>query len=57
MGEPEGKRLLGRPKLRSKYDIRWIFRKCDRGMEWIDLAQDRDSWRTLVSVVMNRPVP
>jgi hypothetical protein len=27
------------------------------GMDWIDLAQDRDRWRALVNVVMNLPVP
>jgi hypothetical protein len=27
------------------------------GMDWIDLAQDRDQWRALVNTVMNLPVP
>jgi hypothetical protein len=27
------------------------------GMDWIELAQDRDQWRTLVNTVMNLPVP
>jgi hypothetical protein len=47
-GKPEGKRLLGRPRRRlvdhMKIDlreIRWV------GMDWIDLAQDRDQWRAL----------
>jgi hypothetical protein len=34
-----------------------IFRKWDRGMDWIDLAQDRDRWRTVVSAVMNLRFP
>jgi hypothetical protein len=38
----------------------WIFRKWDMGeggMDWIDLAQERDRWRTLVNVVKNLRVP
>jgi hypothetical protein len=33
--------------------LRWIFRKWDGGMNWIDLAQDKYRWRTFVNVVMN----
>jgi hypothetical protein len=35
----------------------WIFRKCDGGIDWIDLAQNRDRWWTLVNAVMNLQVP
>jgi hypothetical protein len=32
--------------------LRWIFRKWDGGMDWVDLDQDRKRWRTLVKAVM-----
>jgi len=36
--------------------LKWILRKCD-GMDWIDLAKDRDRWRSLVYAVMSLRVP
>jgi hypothetical protein len=58
VGKPEGKRPLGRSKRRRvdniEMDIRGIVRA---GMDWIDLAQDRDQWRALVNTVMNLRVP
>jgi hypothetical protein len=33
--------------------LRWIFRKWNGGMDWTDMAQDRDMWRAIVNVVMD----
>jgi hypothetical protein len=57
-GEPEGKRPLGRPGRRWEDNIRMDLREIGLGgMDWIDLAQDRDQWRALVNTVMNLRVP
>jgi hypothetical protein len=36
-----------------KIILKWIFKKLDRGMDWIELAQDRERWWDLVNAVMN----
>jgi hypothetical protein len=58
VGKPAGKRPLGRPRRRwvsnIKMDIREIGWDC---MDWIDLAQDSDQWRTFVYTLMNLRVP
>jgi hypothetical protein len=59
VGKPEGKRPLGRPRCtwgedNTKMDLQklgW------GGMDWIDVAEDRDRWWVLVSAVMNLWVP
>jgi hypothetical protein len=57
MGEHEGKRPLGRPRLRWEDDIKMDLQEVGcGGMDWIELAQDRDRWRALVNAVMNRRV-
>jgi len=58
VGKPEGKRPPGRPRRRWMDNIRMDLQEVGRGyIGWIELAQDRDSWRTLVSAVMNLQVP
>jgi len=58
VGKPEGMRPLGRPRSRCVDNIRMDLQEVGCGcMDWIGLAQDRDRWRTLVSVVMNLRVP
>jgi hypothetical protein len=58
VGNPEGKRPLGRPRLRWVGNIKMKLREIGwDGMDWIDLAQDRDQWSALVNAVMNLRVP
>ena len=58
VGKPEGKRPLGRPRCRwednIKMDLQEVGAFCG---DWMELAQDRERWRALVSKVMNFRVP
>jgi hypothetical protein len=58
VGKPEGKRPLGRPRRRWEDNIKMDVRKFGGGRgDWMELAQDRDGWRALVSTVKNLQVP
>ena len=57
VGKPEGKRPLGRPKRRWEDDIKMDLREVGGVGDWMEFAQDRDSWRALVNTVMNLRVP
>ena len=58
MGKPEGKRPIGRPRHSWEDNIKVDLQEVGcGGMDWIELAQDRDRWRALVNTVMNLQVP
>jgi len=58
VGKPEGKRPLGRPRRRWKDNIKIDLQEVGGGIgDWVKLAQDRDRWPALVSMVMKFLVP
>jgi hypothetical protein len=56
--KPEGKRPLGKSRHRCEDNIKIYLGETERGgIDWIDVAQDRDQWMALVNTVMNLRVP
>jgi len=58
VGKPEGKRPLGRPRRRWQDNIKMDLQEVEVGRgDWMELVQDRDSWRALVGTVRDFRVP
>ena len=58
VGKPDGKKPLGRPRHRWEDNIKMNLQEVGcGGMDWIEVAQDRDRWRAFVNAVMNLWVP
>jgi hypothetical protein len=58
VGKPEGKRPLARPRRRWEDNIKMDLQEVGcGGLDWIELAKDRDRWRALMNAVLNLRVP
>ena len=58
VGKPEGKRPLWRHRRRWENNVKMDFQEVGGGCgDWMELVQDRDRWRAIVSTVMNLGVP
>jgi hypothetical protein len=57
VGRPEGKRPLGRPRYGWEVNIKTDIQEVGWDVDWVDLAQDRETRWALVNAVMNIRVP
>jgi hypothetical protein len=57
VGKPEGRSQLENRGVDGRIILKCVLETWDGGMDWIELAQDRDKWRALVNAVMNLRVP
>jgi len=57
VGKPEGGGRFGRSRLRWEDNIKMDLHEWDEGVDWIDLAQERDRWRVFVNALINLRVP
>ena len=48
---------MGDPDVDGRIILRWIFGKWEVGVDWMELAEDRDRWRALMNAVMKPRVP
>jgi hypothetical protein len=55
--KPDGRNHLKDLGVDGRIILKWILEKWDGGMDWIDVAQERDRWRAVVNAVMNLRVP
>jgi hypothetical protein len=44
---------LGDPGVDGRIILKWLLKQWEGGMDWIELAQDRDRWRALVNAIIN----
>jgi hypothetical protein len=56
-GKPKGRSPFERPGLNETIILKWILKKWDGYIDWIDLTQNKSTWRALLNAVMNLRVP